>query len=159
MINKDEFSELQNWGVTKAVLISIALKGGIMKLKRIYEKIFFIIGTAVAIVSFQNCGQAFHVADLNNVHTKVLDQASLGGVKLAWDRTTTNEDGSSAAIHNYKIYITNDDNYSRIIESGDVTEHRVTGLESGETYHFSIAAVSEDGSESNKSSEISYKVR
>ncbi len=138
-----------------------------MNLKKVGKKIFFIIGAALILVSYQNCGQPFKVAQLNSVLGKA-EQASLGElppaplakgeVRLAWDSATTNEDGSSASVRGYKIYITNDDNYSRIIECVS-PEHRVTGLESGETYHFSVAALTDDGSESDKSSEVSYKVR
>ncbi len=125
-----------------------------------FKKILVFTGLALIVTSYQNCG-GFDAAGIGG-----LNQSSVGGgnktVTLVWDRTTNNEDDSQASIRGYKLYVgTASEEYTNTISEskiGDVTEYSVSGLNSGETYYFSVAAVSDDGVESEKSSEISYEV-
>lgn len=128
--------------------------------KKGISKIVAITGLTFAMVSYQNCSSSFDSAKIG-----FSNQSSVGNglkaVTLQWDRTTNNEDDTPASIKGYRLYIgTSSEDYSNEISEntvGDKTEYRVTGLNSGETYYFAVAAVSDDGVESGKSDEISYK--
>ena len=130
------------------------------------SKLFVISVSTLTIISYQNCGKSFQTSQKLS---DVVDQASSldnlppvskGEIDLVWDRTTMNEDNSAASIRGYKIYIgTSAGNYNKTISEsvvGNFIDHRVSNLNSGVTYYFAVAAVSNDGIESNKSSEISY---
>lgn len=132
------------------------------------NRFMLIIFSFITIVSYQNCGKSFQTAaDLNQVVNQASSLSGLppvntlnGEVDLAWDRTSLNEDNTPASIRGYKIYIGNSSgNYSTTISDsvvGNFTDHRITGLSSGQTYYFAVAAVSNNGLESNRSSEIAY---
>ncbi len=132
------------------------------------SKFFLFAISALTIISYQNCGKSFQTSQFDKL-SDIVDQASSldnlppvskGEIDLTWDKTTMNEDNSLASIRGYKIYIgTSKGNYSKTISEsvvGNFIDHRVTNLDSGTTYYFAVAAVSTDGIESLKSSEISY---
>jgi hypothetical protein len=75
---------------------------------------------------------------------------------LSWQAPTKNVDGTTATLSGYKIYYgTASKSYSQTISvSGASTLQRTITLTPG-TWYFAVAALSAQGAESSKSSEVS----
>jgi hypothetical protein len=77
---------------------------------------------------------------------------SLGAATITWKAN------SEADLAGYKVYIgTSSGIYSKSIDVGNVTSHRVT-LSKGSTYFFAVTAYDKTGNESGKSAEISRSI-
>lgn len=71
-------------------------------------------------------------------------------VTLAWDKNRDEVSG-------YRLYYGRESrNYSTVIDVGEDTSHRITGLEDDRTYFFAVTAYNSSNSESDYSGEISY---
>lgn len=71
------------------------------------------------------------------------------GVTLAWD-------ASSGEVNGYRIYYgTSQGTYPSSVDTGNVTEYALTGLQDGTTYYF-VARAYNDFGESENSNEVSW---
>lgn len=86
-----------------------------------------------------------------------LAEARAGEAALSWDPVTANSDGSSLTnLAGYKVYYgTQSNNYSQIIDAGNVTAYVVSGLPTGATYFFAVTVYNTSGQESGHSNEVS----
>jgi len=87
--------------------------------------------------------------------------SSGGTVSLAWDRPTTNADGSPLTdLAGYKIYYgTASGTYGYSIDVGNVTTYTLTGLAQGQTYYIAAAAYDTSSNQSGFSNEVSGVAR
>lgn len=74
-------------------------------------------------------------------------------VIVSWDANREND------LAGYRIYYgTHSADYNRQISVGNVTSHRVDGLEEGRRYFFAVTAVDFSGNESGFSNEVSIEI-
>jgi hypothetical protein len=83
-------------------------------------------------------------------------------VTLAWDAPTTDAVGNPLDdLAGYRLYFNAappaDGTGSTMLELGDVTDYKVEGLPAG-TYYFAVAALDDDGNQSELSTELEVEV-
>ena len=83
--------------------------------------------------------------------------SEVGTIRLAWDASTTNEDGSPLTdLKGYWIhYGTTPGAYAERTYTGNVTTYTLTGLTPGQIYYIAVTAVDTSDNESNLSNEVS----
>ncbi|MFQ5605203.1 MAG: Ig-like domain-containing protein [bacterium] len=76
--------------------------------------------------------------------------AFAGSATVTWDANTESD------LAGYKIYYgTVSQNYSQIIDVGNLTSHQISNLQGGQTYYFAVKAYDVAGNESAFSNEVS----
>lgn len=76
-------------------------------------------------------------------------------ITLIWDAPTTNADGTPLTdLAGYNLYYgTTPDNYTEVIDVGNVVSYKVKGVQPG-TYYFAVTAYKTSRSESGYSNEV-----
>jgi hypothetical protein len=97
--------------------------------------------------------------------------AQAATISISWDPVTLDIDGNTESIGNYILYYgttsrpanvshPSDDSFSydNTSNAGNVAQTETTGLEAGQTYYLSVAAVDTGGNISNYSEEVSIAI-
>lgn len=86
--------------------------------------------------------------------------AQTAEIQLAWDKPTTNADGTPLTdLAGYKIYYGHQSkNYQFVLDVKNQTSYTITGLESGKTYYFAVTAYDIVRNESNFSNEVNVTI-
>ncbi len=118
--------------------------------KNVFYIISIILFSALLVLSIFGCGGGG-----GNVSSTDTGNSAV----LTWNAPTTNEDGTPLTdLAGYKIYYgMSHGKYTKVIDVGNITRHKVKGLEPG-AYYFVVTAYDTEGNESTYSNEVSKKI-